>query len=269
MMDHQVAGRFKIVVFSCGDLGFEVASKLQQLPGTELTLVTTPYRTKQLTFLGKIKQIHRMQGYWGLVSVVAHKITAGFRRRKDGGVSPQPASSDVPHFHFEDFHQAECLEKLAELKPDLGVIAGTYILKESVFSVPRLGSINLHSGKVPEYRGAAPAFWELYNGESEVGVTIHRVAAEVDAGVVLSQETFPLDSAPSEDPLAYIERYRREILRPNGVRMLVGTVRQMIDGTVAERLQDLSKAKTYKTPDYAAVRELRRRVRQRRELKTA
>jgi len=52
------------------------------------------------------------------------------------------------------------------------------------------------SARVP--RGGAP-FWELYNGEREVGITIHRVATALDAGDILLQETFPLDPAPAED----------------------------------------------------------------------
>jgi peptidoglycan/xylan/chitin deacetylase (PgdA/CDA1 family) len=61
-------------------------------------------------------------------------------------------------------------------------------LRDGVFDIPRYGSINLHSGKTPEYRGAAPAFGERHNGESAVGITIHRVAAALDAGDVLRQE---------------------------------------------------------------------------------
>ena len=144
------------------------------------------------------------------------------------------------------------------------MVAGTYVLQESVFSIPRLGSINLHSGKAPEYRGAAPGFWELYNGEREVGITIHRVAAALDAGDILVQETFPLDPAPAGDPLDYLERFRAEVLRPNGVRLLVQAVTELARGTARPRAQDPARARTYRSPDHRAVRQLRRRVRTRR-----
>jgi methionyl-tRNA formyltransferase len=144
------------------------------------------------------------------------------------------------------------------------VVAGTYILGETVFTIPRLGSVNLHSGKAPEYRGAAPGFWELYNGEREVGITIHRVATALDAGNILLQEAFPLDPMPPGDPLAYLERYRREVLQPNGVRLLVRAVADIASGRVHEQPQDPARARTYRTPDYRAIRELRRRVEARR-----
>jgi methionyl-tRNA formyltransferase len=145
------------------------------------------------------------------------------------------------------------------------VVAGTYILRDGVFDIPRYGSINLHSGKTPEYRGAAPAFWELYNGESAVGITIHRVATALDAGDVLRQELFPLDRAPDGDPMDYIDRFRREVLRPNGIRMLAEVVREIAVGSARPIAQDHDAATTHRSPDYRAIREIRSRVRRRRK----
>ena len=143
------------------------------------------------------------------------------------------------------------------------MVVGTYILRDGANDIPRYGSINLHSGKTPHYRGSAPAFWEMYNGETEIGITIHRVAA-LDAGDVLKQETFPLDSAPADDPMIYIERYRREVLRPHGIRMLVETVRDIAACAACPCAQDHRLARTYLSPAYRDVRELRSRVRRRR-----
>ena len=254
----------RVAVLSCGDLGDAVARELARVPGVgRVALVTAPYVRKPLSLVGKIRHVSRTQGPGRLFAVLAAKLLGS------QASSPQPgiggAEPGVEHHHVPDFHDPACLATLRAFEPDLGVVAGTYILKEAVFSLPRLGSINLHSGKAPEYRGAAPAFWELYNGEREVGITIHRVATALDAGNILLQETFPLEPAPHEEPLAYLERYRREVLRPNGVRLLAQAVAQIANGGGTERPQDPARAKTYRTPDYRAVRELRRRVRARRD----
>ena len=252
-----------MAVLSCGDLGDAVARELGRVPGVgRVALVTAPYARKPLSLVGKMRHVYRAQGPTGLLAVLAAKLRGTHApppHDTNGGVA-----SGVERHHFSDFHDPDCLATLRAFAPDLGVVAGTYILKETVFSIPRLGSINLHSGKAPEYRGAAPAFWELYNGEREVGITIHRVATALDAGDILLQETFPLDPAPVEDPLGYLERYRREVLRPNGVRLLAQTVAQIATGRVSERPQDPARAQTYRTPDYRAIRELRRRVAARR-----
>ena len=255
-----------VLVLGCGELGVRVAATLASTPGVErVSLVTAPYRAGKppRTLKQKLRHVWRTQGPAGLLRVLAGKLWGA----TPTGSPPTPVVSlpdGVERIRVSDFHAAEALDAMRALAPDLGVVAGTYILKEPVFTLPRLGCINLHSGKVPEYRGAAPAFWELYNGESEVGVTIHRVVAALDAGHILAQETFPLDPAPAGDPLAYVERFRREVLVPNGIRMLSDVVARLAAGTAEERPQPTAGARTYRSPDFRAIRELRRRVAARR-----
>ncbi|HEY2806660.1 MAG TPA: formyltransferase family protein [Gemmatimonadales bacterium] len=251
-----------VMVLTCGDLGYEVAGQLVGVPGVaRVTLVTAPYRQPRRTFTGKLKHVWRTQGAAGFWRIAA----ARFGRPDMAHDESPPLPAGVQHLDVPEFHDAAALEQLRALAPDLGVVAGTYILKESLFGIPRLGSINLHSGKAPEYRGAAPAFWELHNGEPEVGITIHRVTAALDAGHILRQECFPLDTAPSEDPVEYLDRFRREVLRPNGVRLMRAAVADIAAGAVKETPQDMSKARTYRSPDRAAMKELRRRVAGRRK----
>src|SRR5262249_23755513 len=59
------------------------------------------------------------------------------------------------------------IRALTACNADLGIVVGTRILKRTTFNVPKLGSINLHKGKTPEYRGIPPGFWELYDGARE------------------------------------------------------------------------------------------------------
>jgi folate-dependent phosphoribosylglycinamide formyltransferase PurN len=254
----------RVVVLSGGDLGVEVAKGLVGLSGVSaVSLAIAPGRRRVPTLGRRIRLAWRMQGPWALVSSVPRRVL-GLGRKAAAPAAPLTPPDGVAFGTFVDFHDDDCLDWLRGQRPDLGVVAGTGILKERVFGVPRLGSINLHSGKAPEYRGAAPAFWELFNGASHVGITIHRVTAQLDSGHVLRQELFPLDPAPEGDPLEYLARYRREVLRPNGVRLLVETVAAIAAGTAVDQPQDASGARTYRTPDHRSIRELRRRVRNRR-----
>jgi len=251
------------VVLTCGELGAEVAERLRAVPGvSHVSLVTAPYRQPRRPLTGKVLHVWRTQGLIGFARILGSRFGLD---APQGKVLQRPLDPAITQLHIEDFDAPEAIAQIGGLRADLGIVAGTYILPESVFALPRLGSINLHSGKAPEYRGAAPGFWELYNGELEVGVTIHWVTAALDAGHILRQETFPLDPAPVEDPMAYLERYRRELLRPESVRLVAETVGSLIDGTAVERPQDPRKARMYRTPDRAAIRELRRRVAARRQ----
>ena len=254
---------FRVVVLSCGPLGAAAAAHISQIRGvTDVTLVRAPYRAIYRPPLEKLSRAFRYGGYRGVVRAVWRFI------RKDVSQPKLPSPGPVPDglrvLDVADFHDPGCIEAIQRIDPDLGVIVGTYILKPDVYGIPRLGSINLHTGKTPEYRGSAPGFWEMYNGERCIGVTIHRVEPKVDSGPVLRQELIPLEPAPSGDPLEYVRRFRAEQLEPAGLRLLSGAVCDVVDGRVIETAQDNSKAHTYRMPTQRDKRELRRRVRSRR-----
>ncbi|MDP9199618.1 MAG: hypothetical protein M3O07_10475, partial [Pseudomonadota bacterium] len=91
-----------------------------------------------------------------------------------------------------DIHAQPVLDQLREVAPDLGVIYGGPILRRAVFEIPRLGTLGIHHGRVPDYRGKKTTFWEMYNGESEAGITIQRVTAGLDAGDVVREASVPI-----------------------------------------------------------------------------
>ena len=83
---------------------------------------------------------------------------------------------------------------LREMKLDLIFVTGfPWRLPAELVSLPRLGSINTHPAVLPRYRGPNPVFWQMMNGESEVGMTIHRMDTEFDTGSILAQATMPID----------------------------------------------------------------------------
>jgi methionyl-tRNA formyltransferase len=90
--------------------------------------------------------------------------------------------------HFvPDIHSVNVLQHVRSLDPDLGLIYGSPILKPALFETPHLGTLGIHHGKAPEYRGKKTTFWEIYNGEKTVAVTIQKVNAGLDTGDILKQ----------------------------------------------------------------------------------
>jgi methionyl-tRNA formyltransferase len=57
------------------------------------------------------------------------------------------------------------------------------------------GVLNMHGGKIPEYRGANVLQWAIINGETEMGITWHEMAAEVDAGPIWAETTIPIPAS--------------------------------------------------------------------------
>jgi hypothetical protein len=66
-------------------------------------------------------------------------------------------------------------------------IGGTKFL-----SIPRLGTFNLHMGKLPEHRGGLSAFWVLRFGDADAGATMHRAVTELDAGEIVAEVRIPV-----------------------------------------------------------------------------
>ncbi len=83
---------------------------------------------------------------------------------------------------------------LAEMRvamPELFVIAGfPTIFTRPLYSLPRLGTINLHGGPVPRYRGGSPLNWQMINGEKTIGITVLRVDNGIDTGPVVAEANF-------------------------------------------------------------------------------
>ena len=84
-----------------------------------------------------------------------------------------------------DIHAESALEQVRALNPDLGLIYGGPILKPRLFQIPRLGTLGIHHGKMPQYRGKKTTFWAMYNGEETAGVTIQRINAGIDTGQII------------------------------------------------------------------------------------
>ena len=75
---------------------------------------------------------------------------------------------------------------------DVAVSLDNTLISEATFSAPRQGTVNVHHGSVPDYRGGPPVFWELADGRESVGFTIHLIDAGIDTGPVLAAGELPI-----------------------------------------------------------------------------
>lgn len=114
-------------------------------------------------------------------------------------VVPGPVASlatelSLPLVQPPDVNEPAFVASLVALTADLMIVADFgQFLKKGVREACRLGAINIHGSLLPKYRGAAPIAWSVYHGEREVGVSIIRVVAKMDAGAILARRAIPLD----------------------------------------------------------------------------
>lgn len=93
----------------------------------------------------------------------------------------------VPSLNGEEARAA-----LRRLGADVAISLDNTLIREATFALPTHGTINVHHGAVPDYRGGPPVFWELADGADEVGFTIHRIDAGIDTGPVLARGSVPI-----------------------------------------------------------------------------
>jgi methionyl-tRNA formyltransferase len=256
------------VVLTSALMGVDLAAALARLDEVSaLTVVTTRVMRGRRSLWKKLQGIYQYDGPEGLARTALERITRLVGARPTMPEAVARRCPGVRHLHCDDLHAPESLALLQSLKPDLGVVFAAYRLRPEVFTIPRLGCLNLHLGHAPEFRGSSPAFYEMLEGVPTVGVTIHRISEGLDAGPIITQQSFPLDLVPEEDPVAYLRRYQREVLVPNGVRLMTEVVRRLSSGEVEARPQPPARAPLRARATYQLKRELRRRVLRRRRRK--
>ncbi|RJT27997.1 bifunctional UDP-4-amino-4-deoxy-L-arabinose formyltransferase/UDP-glucuronic acid oxidase ArnA [Buttiauxella izardii] len=105
-----------------------------------------------------------------------------------GSVARTAAEHGIPVYAPDDVNHPLWVERIKSAQPD--VIFSFYyrnLLSEEILNSASVGAFNLHGSLLPAYRGRAPLNWALVNGETETGVTIHRMVKRADAGAVVAQ----------------------------------------------------------------------------------
>ena len=144
-------------------------------------------------------------------------------------------SHAIPVFQPVKLRDGSALAQIQALAPELIVVAAYgRILPDDILACPPKGCINVHSSLLPRYRGAAPINWAILNGDTETGVTIMHMAAELDAGDIISQASTPIGDKETADELTA----RLAVL---GGKLLVKTVADIEAGTATRTPQDHGK----------------------------
>ena len=114
------------------------------------------------------------------------------RKTHESAVKKYAKEHNLTILQPEKLKNSEFLKELKNLKADLQIVVAFRMLPEIVWSMPRLGTFNLHASLLPQYRGAAPINRAIINGEKETGVTTFLLDKEIDTGKILFQEKIPI-----------------------------------------------------------------------------
>jgi len=148
----------------------------------------------------------------------------------ESAVKQYASSKDLLVLQPEKLKNPEFLNALQQLQAELFVVVAFRMLPQQVWSMPLLGTINLHGSLLPQYRGAAPINWAIINGEKETGVTTFRLQHEIDTGNILLQEKIYIGENETAGEL-------HDKMKITGANLLAKTVEGIFNGTLKEKPQ--------------------------------
>ena len=221
-----------------------------------LRFVATLDAHPDVEFLGAVCQSHGqgivsiLEDLWrrrGLLALplFAARAWGGLRRwllhpRREWRLRSDLRRLTGPIRYMEDIHAPEVLGLVRELGPDLGLIYGSPILKPELFEIPKHGTLGIHHGSLPKYRGRKTTFWEMYEGEEVAGVTIQRVNRGLDTGEIVQEGRVRIGSRSRS-------RVWRE-LEDLGLELYLRAILEVRNGTARYRPQEGPKGGLYRDP---------------------
>jgi methionyl-tRNA formyltransferase len=222
-----------------------------EVPRDRIDLVgVTISRAFHEPLLKTARRIHRFYGTVDFLRLLPRYLAAKFLGTKIGTLA---AKYGVPIVPAESVNSEEYLARVRALAPDVVVsVAAPEIFRAPLLGIPRYGCINIHSGRLPKYRGMMPTFWQLKNGEPHVTVTIHEMVEKLDAGGIVRTLEFPLER---NDSLHRVITGTKQA----GARLMI-EVLSSIDGAKPPTTPlDMRESSYFKFPQPADVAEFRRR----------
>lgn len=165
-------------------------------------------------------------GYRVVAVVTAPDKPAGRGQRlHESDVKVAARELGLPVLQPMKLRDPEFIDAMRALEPDLGIVIAFRMLPEVIWTMPRLGTFNLHASLLPQYRGAAPINWAIINGERETGVTTFLLNHEIDKGAILGQIHVPIGE---EDTVGTMY----EKLMQTGTGLVLDTVERIAAGEI-------------------------------------
>ena len=152
----------------------------------------------------------------GVITATDKKSGRG-RKVTSSPIKKIAESNNIPLFQPKNLKDPKFLNDIHSLNPDLFVVVAFRMLPEILINIPKLGTINLHSSLLPNYRGAAPINWVIINGEKETGVTTFFINKKIDEGDII-------DSVEVKIKEEYSAGILHEKLKDIGAELVLKTV---------------------------------------------
>jgi methionyl-tRNA formyltransferase len=198
--------------------------------------------------LATARRVLRLYGARDFARLAARFAQAKLRHRSIESLARRSSIQLLPTASVND---PDYVRRVRELAPDVIVsVAAPEIFGAELLDSAAIGCVNIHSGRLPKYRGMMPVFWQMLNSESHVTVTVHEMAAQLDAGAVLG--TVELAILPSDRLSRLMIEGKRE-----GARLVIRVLDELAQGAASPIPLDMEQASYFSFPGPAEARALR------------
>ncbi len=164
------------------------------------------------------------------VVTVADKPSGRGLKVNESAVKKFAVENGIPVLQPVKLKDPEFLEALRAWKADLFVVVAFRMLPEEVWTMPKLGTFNLHAALLPQYRGAAPINWAVINGERVTGVTTFMIDHDIDTGGIIFREECRIKDTDTAGDV-------HDRLMEMGASLVQETVEAIIQGSAELRVQ--------------------------------
>ena len=164
------------------------------------------------------------------VVTVADKPSGRGLKVNESAVNKFAVENNIPVLQPLKLKDPEFLKQLAAFKADLFVVVAFRMLPQEVWTMPKLGTFNLHAALLPQYRGAAPINWAVINGEKMTGVTTFMIDKDIDTGGIMLRQECRITPEDTAGTL-------HDKLMPIGAELVVQTVEGIIEKNIETRVQ--------------------------------
>ena len=164
------------------------------------------------------------------VVTVADKPAGRGLKVNESAVKQYAVAHGIPVLQPVRLKDPEFLEALRAWKADMFVVVAFRMLPEEVWSMPKLGTFNLHAALLPQYRGAAPINWAVINGERMSGVTTFMIDKDIDTGGIIFRQECRIRPDETAGEL-------HDELMAIGADLVLQTVEALIQHNVELRVQ--------------------------------
>ena len=161
------------------------------------------------------------------VVTVADKASGRGQKVHQSPVKTYAIEHDLPLFQPEKLRNEEFLSQIQSLNADIFVVVAFRMMPKVLFSMPRLGTFNLHASLLPDYRGAAPINYAVINGETKSGVTTFFINEKIDEGNILLQAETEISPEDNAETL-------HDRLMEIGAKLVVETLDGLAEGKLTE-----------------------------------